>query len=114
MGSELLLEPRAGGARLDARGARDGVDLEHPVERAQVDRDDAKVGGAGPGVDPADHARGAADRHDRDVVLGAPVEDGPQLLLAGGRGDAVGRVREVAAQPAHDVEVRAALRVRRA
>ena len=40
---ELLLEPRAGRAGLDARGARDRVDLEHAVERAQVDRDDARV-----------------------------------------------------------------------
>ena len=40
---ELGLEAGAGRARLDARRARDGIDLEHAVERAQVDRDDAGV-----------------------------------------------------------------------
>ena len=43
--AELRLERRAGRAGLDARRARDLVDLEHAVERAQVDRDRAVVAG---------------------------------------------------------------------
>ena len=109
------LAPRAPGPVAPAwmRAAREtGIDLEHAVERAQVDRDDAGVPRARDRVDAADHARAAADRHDRDVVLAAPVEHRAQLVLRGREGDAVGRVRELAAQPAHDVEVGAALGVR--
>ena len=39
VGAELLLEHRSGGPGLDAGRARDGVDLEHPVESRQVERD---------------------------------------------------------------------------
>ena len=38
---ELLLQARAGRAGLDARGARDVVDLEHAVHRAERERDRA-------------------------------------------------------------------------
>ena len=79
--AELLLEPRAGRAGLDPRGARDAVDLEHAIQPPQVDRDDARVPRAQAAVDAADHARAAAERHDRDVALAAPVEHRAQLLL---------------------------------
>ena len=54
---ELLLEARAARAGLDPRGARDVVDLEHPVEAPQVDRDRAGVAVPDRGLDPADDAR---------------------------------------------------------
>ena len=95
--AELGLEPGTGRARLDARRARDGIDLEHAVERAQVDRDHARVPGARNRVDAADHARAAAERHHRHVALAAPVEHRAQLVLRGRERDAVGRVRELAA-----------------
>ena len=71
---ELGLEAGAGRARLDARRARDRVDLEHAVEPAQVHGDDAGVAGPRDRVDAADDARAAAERHHGDVVLAAPVE----------------------------------------
>ena len=72
---ELLLEPRAGRAGLDARGARDRVDLEHAVERAQVDATRARVAAA---RDARRRRRPRSCRRrtgiDRDVALAAPVE----------------------------------------
>ena len=40
---ELVVERRAEHPGLDPRGPRDRVDLEHPVERAEVDRHRARV-----------------------------------------------------------------------
>src|SRR5206468_11554339 len=40
---QLLLEPRTRCARLDARGARDRVNLQYPIKSFQVDRHDAGV-----------------------------------------------------------------------
>src|SRR5437588_487023 len=48
---ELLLEVRADRARLDPRRLRDGVDLEHAVERLKVDRDRTGVLLAEPRLD---------------------------------------------------------------
>src|SRR5438309_2249041 len=42
---ELALERRARSAGLDARGTGDPIDLEHAIERAEIDRYSALVGG---------------------------------------------------------------------
>ena len=113
MRGELLLQPRAGGAGLDPRRAGDRVDLEHAVERAQVDATAPRVPGAEPRVDPADHAR--ARRRSGTTATSRSSRTSPARRAApprARRGDAVGRVRELAAQPAHDVEVGAPVRVR--
>ena len=112
---ELLLEPRAGRAGLDARRARDGVDLEHAVQRAQVDRHRARVRRAGPASTPPTTLVPPPTRHDRDVALAAPVEHARAAppRRAGGATPS-GGCGNSPAQPAHDVEVGAPVRVRRA
>ena len=111
--AELPLQLRPGRARLDPRRARAVVDLEHAVQRAQAQRDGAGVR-AGPRVDAADDARAAAGRDHGEVRAGRPLQHRAQLVLVARRRDRVGRVREAAAEPAHDVEVRAPVRVQRA
>ena len=44
--AELCLQSRPERAGLDARGARDLVELEYTVQRAEVDRDHSVVAGA--------------------------------------------------------------------
>ena len=110
--AELPLELGAGRAGLDPRGARHGIDLEHAVQRAQAQADRAGVA-AGPRVDPADDARPPAGRHHREVLVRGPGEHRAQLVLVARRGDRVGRMREAAAEAAHDVEVGAPVRVQR-
>ena len=112
MRAELPLELGPGRARLDPRRARDGIDLEHPVQRAQAQADRAGVA-AGPRVDPADDAGTATGGYDREVLLRGPGEHRAQLVLVARRGDRVGRMREAAAEAAHDVEVGATVRVQR-
>ena len=65
--AELVLERGAVHAGLDPRRARLAVDLEHPVERAEVDADRAAVVVVDVALDAADHRRAAAvgDRRDR-------------------------------------------------
>ena len=57
--AQLLLQPRARRARLDPRRQRAGVDLQHAVEPAQVDRHRRPL--AQPRLDPADDAGAAAE-----------------------------------------------------
>ena len=94
-----------GRAGLDARRARDLVHLHHPVERAQVDRDHARVLARQARLHPAADAGAAAERDRRVALVAAPCEDGLDLGLGARPGDDVGRVRELAAEAAHDVAV---------
>ncbi len=111
---ELALQRRAGGARLDARGAGDGVHLHHPVQRAHVERDGAVVGGGDLGPHSPHHARAAAVGDRGHALRRAPLQHLLHLALRAGAGDEVGGVREVPPEAAHDVGVRAAPRVHRA
>ena len=109
---ELSLEARPGGAGLDAGGARDRVDLEHPVERPQVDRDRAGVGlGLQPRLDPAHHAGAAAEGDRRRSGLLAPGQHPLQLRLAGRVGHHVRGMVEAASKRPHQVPVGAAVGV---
>ena len=95
---------RAGRARLDARRARDGVDLEHAVERAQVDRDRAVVGVGHVGRHAADDRRAAAEGDRRDALAAAPLEQPLDVGLLARARDEVGRMLEAPAKAADDVE----------
>ena len=95
---ELVLEHRAEGAGLDARGPRDRIDLEHPVEAAEVDRDDAGEPVADGALDAADDRRAAAvgdrgdagDEHQSSrATTSASV--GGKATTSGGRGARRGR-----------------------
>ncbi len=106
---QLGLQHGAGGARLDAGRARGAIHLAHAVQSLQVQGDGGRVVVPDPRLDPADHARPAAEGDDRGACLGAPLQDRGHLVLAGGPGHHVGRVVEPAPERAHDVAVGAAV-----
>ena len=109
--SELLLERGPGRPRLDARRPRERVDLEHPVERAEVHRHRRPVAGR---LDAADDARAAAVRdRDRARVL-APGEHALEVGLVRRTRDHVRRRVEAAPERPDDVAVGLSVRVRRA
>ena len=83
-------------ARLNPRRARHRVHLQHPVERAEVDRHRAGVAVADPRLDPADDARPAAVGDRRRARVRAPLEHRLDLGLVAGARDQVGRVVEPA------------------
>ncbi len=75
---ELGLQRRPEGAPLDAGGAGGAVDLDHAMHVAQV-QCHGRLVAAQPvdaGLDPADHARAAAERRDRRLRRLRPVEHG--------------------------------------
>ncbi len=109
---QLALQHRAGRAGLDPRGARDRVDLEHTIERAQVERDRARITGRHVGRHTADD-RCAAAVGDRGDALGrAPLEQLLDVALVARARDEVGRMREAAAKAFDDIAVGLAERVR--
>ena len=100
--------------RLDTVGARRAIDLEHPVEVREVERDGAAVAVADVGLDAADDARPAAVRDHRRARRRRPVEQRPDVVLAARKGDHVRRVGELAAECPHHVPERLPVGVGRA
>ena len=98
---------------LDARGAARRVDLEHPVEAAQIEADRAGVGLADRRLDAADDRGAAAERNDGDLRAARPVEHGGDVGFALGQGDEVGRVGEVAREGAHRFRIGLAVGVQK-
>ena len=74
---------------LEGGGHRVGVDREQPVEADQVERDHAGEPVAA-GGEPADDRGPAAERHERDVALDGPRDQGRDLLVRGRPDDGVG------------------------
>ena len=110
--AQLLLEPRPGGARLNASRLRDRVHVEHAVEPLEVDRDDAREAVADGRLDATHDARPASERDRRRAALLAPVEHGLELSLVPRVSDHVGKMVEAAAEGPHDVAVGLAVGVR--
>ena len=113
--AQLVLEPRAGRAGLDPRRARGAIDLEHPVEAPQVDRDRARVAVADARLDAADDA-GAAAVGDRRRAALARTTRARAATSASSRGNATtsGTWSKRPRNAAHDVAVGLAVGVRRA
>ena len=103
MRAKLILERRTEHARLDARGARDAIDLEHAIEMREIDRYGARVCIVARQFDAADHARPAAVRDRRGSRGRAPIEERRDLRLAPRKGHDVGRIRIIAAKGADHV-----------
>ena len=88
---ELRLEPRAGRAGLDARGARDRVDLEHAVEPPEVERHGARVAaGRAPGRRRRRRSCRRRTGTTGEVRAGGPLEHAQHLGLVAGRATASG------------------------
>ena len=108
------LEHGARRSGLDARGARELVDLQHAVHCPQVHRDGAVVAVRDLRRDASDD-RGPAAVGDRGHALArAPFEHPLNVLLIARKRDEVGRMFEFAAKAAHHVHVGLSQRVRRA
>jgi hypothetical protein len=112
--AELLLQDRSGGAGLDPCRERDGIDLEHAVERLEVDRHHARVLLAPGGLDAPDHACAAAERDHRRADRQRPFEGQREFVLVARVNDDVGRMVEASPERAHHVAVRAAIAMQRA
>ena len=110
--AQLILERRPERAGLDARRTRDVVDLEHPIERAEVERDSAVVAGPDVGRDTADDGGAAAVGHGGHAFGRAPLEHAFHVLLAARQRHEVGRMLELSAKAPHDVRVGLAERMR--
>ena len=103
--AQLVLQRRPQNARLDARGLRPLIDLEHPVERAHVQRHGGPVEAR---LDAADDARAAAEGDQRDLLGRAPVDDPCDVVLVARARDQVGRMVIAAAEGFDQVPVRLA------
>jgi hypothetical protein len=103
--AELLLEPRAGGAGADTRRARHRIDVEHAVERPEVERRRPVERRRDARLDAADDARAAAVGNDRDVRGGGPFERALHVGLAARADDEVDDVLVAPAEGANRVEV---------
>ena len=99
---ELVLQMRPVHARLDARGARGAVDLQHPVHGAHVYGDRGLEAAADIGMHPAHHGGAAAEGNGRRALVRAPVEQRRHLVLVARAGHQVRRAGEVAV---HDADL---------
>jgi len=102
---ELLVERGAEDAGLNPSGKGDRVDLEHPVEGAEVECHRGGVALAQPRLDAADDARPAAEGDRRGIRVRTPIEDRDDLLLRTRSGDQVRDVLVLAPESADDVAV---------
>ena len=109
--AELLLEHRSEGAGLDPRRPRHRVDLEHPVEAAEIDRDDAGEPVTDGALDAADDRRAAAVGDRRDAGDAHQSSTATTSASVAGKATTSGGCRQVAVDGPHDVPVRLAVRV---
>jgi hypothetical protein len=77
---EQLLGAGRPHAGLERRRPGHLVELDEPVQPAQVERDPGPAGWRRP--DTADHRRAAAERHDGDPLLGADPQHRDDLVVA--------------------------------
>ncbi len=104
--AQLILEDRSPGTGLDAGRERQGIDLQHPVKRREIDRDHARVSlRVHTRLDPAHHARPAAEGDDRGSCLQRPCQQRADVGLVLRPGDHVGRGLKASLECAHDIAV---------
>ena len=101
--AQLVLQPGPGGAGLDPRRQRLRVDLQHPIQPAQIERDHRPI--PQPRLDPTDHAGPAAKRHHRGPLRLAPGEHRLDLRLVPGKSHQIRRVLEFPPEPPHHIPV---------
>ena len=93
------------GHRDVTRGARDRVDLEHAIKRSEVDRHRSLVAVADPRLDPAHHARPAAEGDGRGAGVGTPGQHRLHLVLVPWPGHDIRRVVDATLEGADQVPV---------
>src|SRR5262249_49521446 len=109
--AQPTLQDRTTSATLDAGRARDRVDLEDAVQRAQIERDRAVVGGPNIRAHTPDDGGAAAVGYGGHALLRAPLEHALDLRLLPRAGDEVRRVVEAPAKASDHVRVGPAPRV---
>ena len=109
LGAERRLRLRPAQPGAEPRGERGVVDDDF-AQRGQVEADQRRVGAA-QGLDPADHAGAAAERHHGDVVRRAGVDQPTDGGRVGGDEDRVGSVLQPARAQPRQVDIAAADRV---
>ena len=102
--AQLLLQPRPGGTGLDPRRHRLRIDLQHPVEPSQVERDEGPIPKSS--LDPTDHTRPAAEGNDRRPLGLRPAEHSLDLRLVLGQRHQIRRILEFPPKSPHDVPIR--------
>src|SRR5262245_35731001 len=109
MWRELLLERGAERARLNARGPRDWIHLEHHVERGQIDRNGRAI--ATRTLDATDDRSPAAEWNRNRPPLHAHLENLFDVTLSLRTRDQIGRSGEVTPESAHEIAIRLAVGV---
>ena len=108
---QLCLQSRAQRARRDPRGPRGTVDLQHPLQVAEVDADRAAITVTYIGLDPAGHTGATAERDRRDTRIAAPFQHRHQLALAARECHKIRRMRVIPAKRTDQIAKRPAVRV---
>ena len=101
-------------AALDPRRAARAVDLEQPVEPAQVEADRAGEALADRGLDAADHARAGAERDHRGSGLGGPLQHRTDVRFGPRLCNHIWRIVEVMREDAYRIRERLAVAVQQA
>lgn len=102
---QLLLQARPTGTGLDARGARDRVELKQAIEPAQVKRDGAVAIGRHFRANTADDTGATAKRNHGDALSGAPLKHALDVSIRARVGNEVRRMRKVPPKSKHDLGV---------
>jgi len=102
--AQLLFQHRPGGAGLDPRRQRLRIDLQHPVQSPQVERDNRPI--PDPRLNPPNHTRPAAERHHSRPGGLTPSQHRLDLRLVLGEGDQIRRVGKFPPKPPHHIPIR--------
>jgi hypothetical protein len=108
---QLRLQRRAQSARRDPRRPRGTVDLQHPLQVAQVDADHAVIALTYIRLHPADHAGPTPERDRRDTGITAPFQHRHQLALATRECHQIRRMPVIPAEGTDQIAERPAVRV---
>ena len=100
---QLILQPRPGSPRLNPRGQRLRIDLEHPIQPLQIERDHRPI--LQPRLHPTDHTRPTAERNDRGPLSLSPREHHLDLRLVLGKRHQIRRILEFPPKPPHHVPI---------
>ena len=101
--AQPILQPRPSCPRLNPRRQRLRVDLQHPIQPPEVERDDRPI--PQPRLNPPDHAGPAPERnHSRPLRL-SPREHHLDLRLVPGKRHKIWRVRKFPPEPPHHIPI---------
>lgn len=101
--AQLVFQSGAEYSGLNAGRSADVIDLQHPIERAEVEADRTGEIAVQPRLHAADHGSAAAERDHGDAGAARPVEHVDDIGLGARTDDEVGRCADVAHQVSHHI-----------